>query len=200
MARRSDHSREELKQISLTACRDIVSEGGLSKLKMRKVAERIGYTVGTLYLVFKNLDDMVEQLNGQTLQGLFEHCAVEPQSGDPAKTLKKLANFFNDFVRLEENLWEAVMLHRFSPDYVRSPEYEQKAGQLLGLIAAAIAPYYAPQDKEMLIHDARVLWASLYGIYALHVSNRQAEIENIEAMTDTMVDFFIAAKTRMSSK
>ena len=118
MARRSDHSREELKQISLAACRDIVRDGGLSMLKMRKVAERIGYTVGTLYLVFKNLDDMVEQLNGETLQKLFEHCVGEPPSSNPAKTLKKLANLFNEFVLFEKNLWEAVMLHC---DHVRSP-------------------------------------------------------------------------------
>ncbi len=197
MARRSDHSREELKQISLAACRDIVSDGGLSKLKMRKVAERIGYTVGTLYLVFKNLDDMVEQLNGETLQELFEHCVGEPPSSDPAKTLKKLANLFNEFVLFEKNLWEAVMLHR---DHVRSPEYAQKVAQVLGLITAAIAPYYAPQNKALLIHDTRVLWASLYGIYALHVSNRNAEIESIETMTDSVVEFFVAAKTVATSK
>lgn len=197
MARRSDHSRGELRQISLASCRDIVREGGLSMLKMRNVAERIGYTVGTLYLVFENLDDMVEQLNIQTLQALFEHCVVEPPSGDPANTLMKLANLFNEFILLEGKLWESVMLYRFPPDHERSEEYRQSVAQLLGLITEAIASYYVPANKELQMHDARVLWASFYGVYALDASNRQAKIENIESLTASVVDFFIAAKTSM---
>ena len=40
----------------------IVAEHGHSGLSARKVASAIGYTVGTLYLVFDNLDDLVLQV------------------------------------------------------------------------------------------------------------------------------------------
>ena len=195
MARRSDHSREELHKLVLVACREIVRENGLSELKMRRVAERIGYTAGTLYQVFNNLDDMVEQLNTMTLQQLFEHCSEFPRSDEPAQNLKTLARRFSDYVHTQKNLWEAVMLHRFPPEQVRSPEYEQKVLQLLGLITASTAPYYTEAEKEAQIHDARVLWSCLYGIYALDASNRHAKSESVEAMTDSVVDFFVAAKT-----
>lgn len=70
MARRSDHSRDELREMALTAAEQIVLENGYESLSARKVASAIGYTVGTLYLVFENLDDLVLQVNARTLDRL----------------------------------------------------------------------------------------------------------------------------------
>ena len=63
MARRSDHTRAELKDLALEAARSIVREKGVSALSTRKLADRIGYTSGTIYQVFQNRDDLVEQMN-----------------------------------------------------------------------------------------------------------------------------------------
>lgn len=74
MARRSDHSREEIRAMALAAAQQIVTEQGFAALNARKIASAIGYTVGTLYLVFKNLDDLFLQLNARTLDDL--HAAL----------------------------------------------------------------------------------------------------------------------------
>ncbi|HEX6398630.1 MAG TPA: TetR family transcriptional regulator, partial [Steroidobacteraceae bacterium] len=63
MGRRNEHSREELRDLALRAAADIVSESGAAALSMREVARRIGYTVGALYIVFENLDDLSVHLN-----------------------------------------------------------------------------------------------------------------------------------------
>src|SRR5687768_17867187 len=72
MGRRNEHSREELKALALRAAGDIVGESGAAALSMREVARRIGYTVGALYLVFTNLDDLIVHLNEQTIMELRE--------------------------------------------------------------------------------------------------------------------------------
>ena len=76
MARRSDHSREEIKELALNATEEIVAEAGFQALSARKVASAIGYTVGTIYLVFKNLDDLIMQVNARTLETLFKEVSV----------------------------------------------------------------------------------------------------------------------------
>ena len=63
MGRRNEHSRAELREIALQAAEHLVAEGGLAALSTRKVAAHIGYTVGSLYLVFHNLDDLIIQMN-----------------------------------------------------------------------------------------------------------------------------------------
>ena len=70
MGRRNEHSREELKALALRAAGEIVAESGAAGLSMREVARRIGYTVGALYIVFTNLDDLIVHLNEQTIMEL----------------------------------------------------------------------------------------------------------------------------------
>ena len=72
MARRSDHSREEIKEMALNAAMEVLEQEGPKGLSARKVASAIGYTVGTLYLVFKNQQEMVLQLNARTLDDMDE--------------------------------------------------------------------------------------------------------------------------------
>ena len=70
MARRSEHSKEEIRDMALAAAQDIVKAEGLAGLSARKIAKKIGYTVGTLYLVFKNQDDLILTINARTLDAL----------------------------------------------------------------------------------------------------------------------------------
>ncbi|MGB2336434.1 MAG: TetR/AcrR family transcriptional regulator, partial [Alcanivorax sp.] len=71
MARRNQHSREELQALAIDAVRELVVEQGLGKLSVRKVAEKIRYTPGMLYHVFANLDDLILHANAATLDTLL---------------------------------------------------------------------------------------------------------------------------------
>ena len=51
MARRSDHSRDEIREMALNAAKTIVEREGAAALSTRKIANEIGYTAGSLYLV-----------------------------------------------------------------------------------------------------------------------------------------------------
>jgi hypothetical protein len=44
MARRSDHSKDELKEMAITAGYNIIRSQSFSKFSARKVASEIGYT------------------------------------------------------------------------------------------------------------------------------------------------------------
>ncbi len=95
MGRRNEHSRDELRALALRAAGEIVAEGdgkgGVGALSMREVARRIGYTVGALYIVFENLDDLIVQLNEQTvieLRAALER--IRGRANQPAQNLRLL--------------------------------------------------------------------------------------------------------------
>lgn len=67
MARRPDHSRDELYALAMNAARGIVERDGIRGLTARNIATAIGYSPGTLYNLFDNLDDLALQINGATL-------------------------------------------------------------------------------------------------------------------------------------
>lgn len=194
MARRSDHSRKELRQLALDAAAEIVRENGLSQLKARKIAERIGYTVGTLYQVFKNLDDLVEQMNLNTLSELYDHCEKVDFDREPAESLMELALSLATFIDANSKLWRAVIFHQLPDEHVRPKEYDDMVIRLHGLIMNAINPYFSSDQKEEQMHDARVLWASMYGIYSLGTADRLSKDESITTMVETLIEMYIALK------
>ena len=194
LARRSDHSREELHRLALDAAREIVREDGFEALKARRVAERIGYTVGTLYQVFENLDDLIEQMNVETLQALHDQCQDVNYDRGPAESLMSLAGQFVTYFRSNSHLWSSVVFHKLPPNYVRRDTYQKTVLELMSLIERAIDPYFSPGQETKRIHEARVLWASVYGICALDVASRLSSEDSLEAMVKSLIGIYVAAK------
>ena len=56
MGRRSDHSREELRELILKAGETLMAEVGFADFSAREVAKRIGYSIGTIHNVFGSVD------------------------------------------------------------------------------------------------------------------------------------------------
>ncbi|MFQ5624633.1 MAG: TetR/AcrR family transcriptional regulator [Paracoccaceae bacterium] len=195
MARRSDHSREELKRLALDAAKEIVAQGGLQSLRARAVADRIGYTVGTLYQVFHNLDDLTERMNTETLTELFEYCQDARSDAPAQERLNALADRFIAFANTNQNRWNAIINHQLPADYERSEAYSRAVTRLLGLVEQVIAPLYPEGRESERLHDARVLWAGLYGIYALAATNRLSKHETVAAMVGTLIEIFVSARS-----
>jgi len=121
MARRSDHNREELYGIILTAARDIAEKEGLRGLTARRIADKIGYSPGTIYNLFENLDDLIVQLRGETLGALYNRLYSEPVDGSSEEILLSLAGKYILFVREHPKLWNLMFEHRL-PDGEEIPD------------------------------------------------------------------------------
>src|SRR5690606_38998444 len=67
MGRRSDHSRPELREMIITEGHRQISEVGFMRFSAREVAKRIGYSIGTIYIVFGSYVQLILAINGRTL-------------------------------------------------------------------------------------------------------------------------------------
>src|SRR5680860_149798 len=59
---RREREKEALRTRIVEAARDIVSEAGLEALSMRALAERIEYSPATLYLYFRDKDELIREV------------------------------------------------------------------------------------------------------------------------------------------
>ncbi|HET8655330.1 MAG TPA: TetR/AcrR family transcriptional regulator [Longimicrobiaceae bacterium] len=62
IAERREREREALRTRIVEAARDIVSEEGLDALSMRAIAERVEYSPATLYLYFKDKEELLREV------------------------------------------------------------------------------------------------------------------------------------------
>ena len=173
MGRRNDHSRDEIRQLALQAAQQLVQEQGLRGLSARKIAAAIGYTVGSLYLVFDNLDDLILQLNAVTLDDLYQtivDTAEQQQSAEA--TIVAISHAYLDFAQKHRYRWRAIFEHNFAQKNSIVPEWYQH--KLLGMFVPlenALRAYLKKNDKA-LKHIAFVLWNSVHGICILALSGK----------------------------
>ena len=87
MGRRSIHTPDELRELIIEATTSIVEQDGLEGLSAREIAKRVGYSPGTLYNVFENLDDLLLIIEARLLDELAGRLAGTDASGPPAETV-----------------------------------------------------------------------------------------------------------------
>jgi AcrR family transcriptional regulator len=167
MARRSDHSREELKELILKSATRLVAEQGESALNARALAADIGYSPGTIYNIFENMEQVSLYLSTQTMRALMEMGQAEMTATDPREALHQLARVYFRFTRENANLWHLVRARRW-PDRSKIPsDYRKLMAEVLGVVESAFASLFEPHEQEARRSTALTLWASMDGISAL---------------------------------
>lgn len=112
MGRRSVHTPEQLRQLILDAARSIVERDGLVGLSAREVARLIGYSAGTLYNIFENLDDVLLTLQSELLVEFVERLKTVKRDPNPYKRVDALARCYVDFALEKRRLWNLLCVPR----------------------------------------------------------------------------------------
>lgn len=194
MARRGDHSRDEIHKMALDAAEAIVAADGYKGLSARKVAAAIGYTVGTLYLVFENLDDLVLQVNGRTLDSLLEWLAVRRRKGRDARDqLLALADAYIAYAEAETPRWNMLFEYVKENGNALPDWYQAKLSKVFGLVETALKPLADHRSASEVEQASRVLWASVHGICTLKIRHRMdlAGGQSTVEMAQMLVDNFL---------
>lgn len=192
MARRSDHSREELKDLAIRKGLEIIDKNGISGFSARGLAKAMGYTVGTLYHVFGDLDKYMLHVNARILDDWHS----ELQSGlkrtkkDP---LRYLAQSYIDFARQHYNRWTALFEFRASKTAPLPEWYTVKLARLFDLVENAILPL-SGGDAKKARQDAKVLWAGIHGICVLSLSGKLDIVgaEKTEILVNSLIKKYTA--------
>ena len=172
MARRSDHSREELHAMVMSSARGIVQQEGLRALTARSLAAAIGYSPGTLYNLFENLDELALHVNASTLDALHAAVSEEGMSGNPEDDLDRMLRRYLAFLEDNPTLWTAIFDYRHPSESALPEWYLGRVQRLMGLVETAISPLFAPGEDKELSEAAAVLWSGLHGICTLAQDGR----------------------------
>ena len=198
MARRSDHSREELRELAITAAEQIVVEQGYAGLSARKVATAIGYTVGTLYLVFENLDDLILNINARTLDRLHARMKEsQAQCGDASNCLLQLGQVYIRFADEDPHRWAMVYEHRFTDDQVAPAWYQEKITRMFALVEKGLEPLAGQHTRDEITQASRALWGGVHGICILALAGNLgiAGVDSVQDLTKTLITNYLSGFT-----
>lgn len=191
MARRNDHTKDEIRQMAVLAGHKMIKESGFSNFSTRKIAKEIGYTVGTLYHVFDNYDDIILNINAKTLVDMKEFI-LEKQSYitlEGVDRAKNLARLYIEFVRNNQNIWSAIFEYNIPSNIDESHLYNICANEILLIAQQAVVEIINDHNSNM---HTQILWSAIHGICILHLKQRVHCVKSLEEMTDALIENYFA--------
>jgi AcrR family transcriptional regulator len=172
MGRRSVHSPEELRQLILDASQTIVERNGITGLSAREIARMIGYSPGTLYNIFENLDDVLLTLQVQLMGRTVEHLKRVPIGQDGEKNIEALAHAYVDFALVNRRMWNLFLAHSLPSGTSVPALFHDYTNSLVDIVRSALSPLAPNAPRESLDATARALWAGLNGITAIAATEK----------------------------
>lgn len=129
MARRGHHTLEQIKDMVIAAAEELIEQGGLCSLRVRNIASKIGYTVGSIYMVFDSMNDLIVHMKGRTLDTISKQMeAVEAANAE--QYLEEFAGIYVRFASENLSRWSMVFEHRLPVDYEIPNWYQIKVDSL----------------------------------------------------------------------
>jgi AcrR family transcriptional regulator len=98
VAERRAREKEALRSKILDAASQLFVEEGVPSVSVRKIADRIEYSPATIYLYFRDKNDLLASLCRETFSGLKEELLrLEQEETDQLRQLRRGLRFYIDF-------------------------------------------------------------------------------------------------------
>jgi AcrR family transcriptional regulator len=203
IAERRERERESLRATILEAARDLLSEEGLDALSMRAIAKRIEYSAGTIYLYFRDKDDLIRSLVSDAMNLLLKYMrrglAELGPDATPAEQHRATGYAYVRFA-MENTAHFRVMFEipgvaqmvdcpEPAADVEAMPDHESFdfVTELL-VRAVAVGELDIPEPR----HGALVGWGLLHGLVSLflagHLSHVVGDTEDFERLVNAAMD------------
>ncbi len=194
MARRNDHTREELEEMAVTIAEQLVSRHGIAGVSARKIAGEMGYTAGTLYLLFRNIDWLIIEVNLRTLRQM--EAQIKSDMNDKmtsAEMIHAIAKSYYHYAITKTQRWRTLFEHDLPEGELFPERYHQQVNQLFALVEAPLQEIFGTASKSEITKEVRALWASVHGLTTLAILDKLNLINEdphviLEMLVDRLID------------
>ncbi len=198
MAGVRETKREALRTSLIEAAKGRIEMSGLGGLRARDVAADAGCALGSLYTVFKDIDELILHVNSQTLARLRAALDLPANAAtSPKESLVELACEYLKFAANHKKLWAALFDHRM-PEGVAVPDWHvSELVVLFQYIAIPLAQLQPELGKEALANRSRTLFAAVHGIVSMSMEDRLVAVplEELEDQLRLFVETFVKGMT-----
>jgi AcrR family transcriptional regulator len=189
--------RRKLRDALIVAAERTIEREGLRGMKARELATKAGCSVGAIYNVFADLDDLIFAVNALTLEQLEKTLTVaggdnvDPQ-GDAIKTLVHLGLAYMDYAAANTRRWRVLFDHRLPENKEVPTWYMANLARLFVYIEEPLrklAPALSPIRSALL---ARSLFSAVHGIVLIGLEEKLQHVplpvlrEQVTVMTEAM--------------
>jgi AcrR family transcriptional regulator len=176
IASRKERQKEELRTKILQTAKQLFMEHGFEHVSIRNIADRIEYSPTTIYLYFKDKDDIFYALHLEGFILLNQYFRALEHVADPFERLKAISRAYINFAIENGEFYDLMFIIR-SPINALHKEGDAKweegkraFGFLINTINECMKKgYFQGMDPEVL---AFTVWSMVHGVCSLEIRNR----------------------------
>lgn len=169
MGRRSDHTREELKELLVSEGQALLAQTGLARLSGREIAKQAGYSVGTIYNVFGSLDHLIVAINSRSFEIWANDLRRKLDAGGRDRIGALVAAYFA-FAQENPHLWSAIYEHHLPADFALPDEDAARRAALTAIVEEEVRAALPADSKADIALLTRSLIAVVHGHCSLAVT------------------------------
>lgn len=197
MARRNDHTREELRELILESACKLVASHGAEGVTARAIAKDIGYTPGTIYNLYVSMGDIYLHMNARTLDLLADTLLAVTPEKDARSAIKAMAYRYMQFAQSYLARWQLLFNLQVTEGRDDVDWYHEKVEAMFEPLEKAVQACLPDRSAAQLKIAARMLWASVHGLCVLQGVDKLSLLGKSQPsnrMVDEMIDVFIAGQ------
>jgi AcrR family transcriptional regulator len=183
LAERKEREKADMKRQILDAARSLFLEEGFEKTSIRNIAEAIEYSPATIYLYFKDKNEIFFALHCEAFIGLINEMQVVLNIQEPFERLVELGRRYFKFAYENPELYELMFVMTAPIETLECREEMWDDGKnafgLLSLVVAECQKVGYFKDKDV-INTSLMIWSFVHGLVMLHTRRRMSFFEITE--------------------
>lgn len=187
---RRNQEKQEVRQAILTASTELFLEHGYHNFSLRQVAEKIGYSPGTIYLYFQDKDAILFTIMEEGVVRFAQMLTEAAATPDARERLTRIGEAYIRFGVQNPAHYQLMFMQR--PDYLaRAPQgTPPPAGDIFELWRKVVEA--AMQAGVLRLADPTstgdTLWALLHGVVSIAILMPNFDEKRIHDMTEKALE------------
>jgi len=175
---RKEREKLEKRELILVAATKMFLEDGYEKTSIRNIAEQIEYSPATIYLYFKDKDELFFAIHEIGFQKLLKEIAKAKTIKNPLKRLHEIGKIYIEFALNNPEYYDLMFIMRAPMNAIKERFGEEMCWQygettftvLLDTINECIALKLVKTKNPMI--GAMYTWSAVHGMVSLYIRDR----------------------------
>jgi AcrR family transcriptional regulator len=190
VAERRERQKRALRQEILAAARELFVKEGYERLSMRKIAEKIEYSPTTIYLYFRDKDELLEQMCEETFALLSKKLSkILAADDDPVELLRAGLKAYVEFGLKHPNHYQATFMTpatKEKPYQFEGSQGAQAFEKMVEAVAKCVAAGRLRETDVTMISQS--LWMVVHGVTSLLISDSSFPWVDKNRLIDATID------------
>ena len=189
--------KEDLKKEILKAARELFSEQGWESTSIRNIAEKIEYSPATIYLYYKDKNEIIFDLHREGFRLLVNYLSVLNGVTEPFERLKAMGRAYIRFALENQDMYKLLFVMEEPMKHVASCAAQDwdEGDKAFGLLMQAVNEcqkigYF---KKLQTVNLSFVIWSTMHGLCTLRTSGHLGHVGLIRESKMNIDDLMTAA-------